>query len=349
MSPTQPLHGGDSFRWDWLISASRKTPKLASSPPLLRNEIGEGLRVGLEKAASPLQSQTICACPKPPCQHKMDGMDAAKNPHSENQILVAAFYKFAPLPDYRQLQPPLLGLCRALGLRGTILLAPEGINATIAGEPTAIEQVLAQLRRDPRLTDLDVKRSFHDRLPFQRMKVRLKREIVALKLPNIDPNQQVGEYVEPTDWNQLIAQDDVILVDARNDYEVRLGSFPRALNPETASFHQLPAYLNQRLDPQKHKRIAMFCTGGIRCEKATAYLLQQGFDQVYHLRGGILNYLERIEAGQSLWQGECFVFDERVSLDHNLQKGSITICDDCKSAVKVTDAQCSQCGSQNFL
>ena len=267
----------------------------------------------------------------------------------QNQILIAAFYKFVPLPDYRDLRQPLLDRCRAVGLRGTVLLASEGINATIAGERQAVEAALSFLREDPRLSDLMVKKSYHDSIPFGRMKVRLKREIVALKAPGVNPAEGVGAYVEPQDWNRLIEQEDVILIDARNDYEVRMGSFAGARNPGTGSFHEISRYLTEELDPREHKRIAMFCTGGIRCEKATAFLLGRGFEQVYHLRGGILNYLENVEPDQSLWAGECFVFDERVSLDHGLQKGCITICDDCKAVVKVTDEECLQCGSTNFL
>lgn len=267
----------------------------------------------------------------------------------QKPILIAAFYKFVSLPDYRELRPPLLDRCNMVGVRGTILLASEGINATIAGERRAVDSVVSYLREDPRLADLMVKESYHDSVPFGRMKVRLKREIVALKAPGVDPAKRVGAYVEPRDWNRLIERDDVLLIDARNHYEVRMGSFPGARNPGTESFHQIARFLADQLDPNDHKRVAMFCTGGIRCEKATALLLDRGFREVYQLRGGILNYLENIKPDESLWQGECFVFDERVSLDHGLQKGCITICDDCKSVVKVTDEECLQCGSVNFL
>lgn len=265
------------------------------------------------------------------------------------KILIASFYKFVHLPDYKALQAPLRQLCQQADLRGTILLAEEGINATIAGTRAAVEQTLGSLRTDPRFADLQVKTSYHHSVPFQRMKVRLKREIVALKAPDADPSQQVGTYVGAPEWNNLIAQKDVILIDARNDYEVRMGSFPNALNPGTASFNELPRFLSQRLDPRQHKRVAMFCTGGIRCEKATAYLLERGFDEVYHLRGGILSYLEQVKPAESLWQGECFVFDERVSVNHKLEKGDITICDDCKAVVQAPDKPCAQCGSSNFL
>lgn len=267
----------------------------------------------------------------------------------QNDILIASFYKFVHLPDYRALKAPLREQCRNGGLRGTILLAEEGINGAIAGRRDAVEHVMDILRRDPRLADLEIKTSFHHEIPFQRMKVRLKREIVALKVPGVDPNKKVGAYVDAVDWNNLIRQDDVTVIDARNDYEVQMGSFRGALNPGTESFNELPQFLLQRLDPEAHKRIAMFCTGGIRCEKATAYLLEQGFDEVYHLRGGILRYLEQVDPAESLWQGECFVFDERVTVNHSLQKGRITICDDCKAVVRAADKRCASCGSSNFL
>ena len=287
-------------------------------------------------------------CTDVPSANKMNAANET-SPVMQNNILIASFYKFVHLADYRTLQGPLRKHCRDAGLRGTILLAEEGINATIAGRRGAVEHVMDILRRDPRLADLEIKTSFHDEIPFQRMKVRLKREIVALKVPGLDPNEKVGAYVDAGDWNKLIRQDDVTVIDARNDYEVQMGSFRGALNPGTESFNELPQFLSQRLDPETHTRIAMFCTGGIRCEKATAYLLEQGFSEVYHLRGGILRYLERVDPAESLWQGECFVFDERVTVNHNLKKGRITICDDCKAVVQAADKQCANCGSSNFL
>ena len=268
---------------------------------------------------------------------------------SDDRIVISTFYRFLPLPDFRDLQQPLLQVCRAGNVRGTILLAAEGINATIAGERAGVNQVLAHLRADPRFRDLETKESFHGDIPFQRLKVRLKREIVALKARDIDPNARAGIHVEPEDWNRLIEGEDIVVIDARNDYEVRMGSFPKALNPGTDAFHELPRFLADRLDPGKHKRIAMFCTGGIRCEKATALLLGWGFDEVYQLQGGILRYLERTAPGDSLWHGECFVFDERVSLDQNLQKGSIIICDDCKALVTGGGGACPNCQSTNLL
>lgn len=266
-----------------------------------------------------------------------------------DQILISAFYKFVRLPDFVDLKPRLLTVCRAAAVRGTILLAEEGINGTIAGEANSIERVLKYLRADARFADLMTKDSYHDQIPFQRLKVRLKREIVAMKADDADPSMNVGAYIEPEEWNAVITQDDIILIDARNSYEVRMGHFPKAINPDTDSFNELPHFLANRLDPAAHKRVAMYCTGGIRCEKATAWLLSQGFENVYHLRGGILRYLEQVKESESLWQGECFVFDDRVSVDHALRKGSVTICDDCKSVVRPKDERCPYCGSTNLL
>lgn len=267
----------------------------------------------------------------------------------EKAIVVATFYKFVRLSDGAALRTPLLNVCREAEVRGTILLAEEGINATIAGTRAGIDQVMGFLRADPRFADLTCKESRHDQIPFRRLKVRLKAEIAALKSAGANPNERVGIYVEAEEWNRLIMQEDVILIDARNDYEVRMGSFRHARNPKTKAFNELPRYIAEQLDPSKHKRIAMFCTGGIRCEKATALMLRQGFEEVFHLKGGILRYLERVDPADSLWEGECFVFDERVTLDHHLQKGSIRICDDCKSMVSAADRECSACGSTNFL
>lgn len=264
-------------------------------------------------------------------------------------FLIATFYKFVHLPDCRALRMPLLDCCRAAGVLGTILLAEEGINATIAAPRPAIERVMAFLRADPRFADLQPKESQHATLPFQRMKVRLKKEIAALKVAGVDPNAGTGIQVEPADWNALIAQDDVLLIDARNDYEVQIGSFPRALNPQTAAFNELPQVIDERLATQKQRRIAMFCTGGIRCEKATALMRQQGFEQVFQLKGGILRYLAEVDPADSLWQGECFVFDERVALDHRLQKGSTRICDDCKAVVSPSATGCPHCHSTRLL
>jgi UPF0176 protein len=252
-------------------------------------------------------------------------------------MLVATFYKFVQLPDSGELRSPILALCQAQNLRGTILLAQEGINGTIAGSKRAIEIVLNQLRQDPRFADLTVKESETDSQPFDRMKVKLKKEIVTLGRAEADPTQQVGTYVKPQDWNNLIADPEVTVIDVRNQFEVLIGSFKGAINPKTASFRQFPDYVQTELDSTKHKKVAMFCTGGIRCEKASSYMLAQGFEQVYHLEGGILKYLEEVPSEKSLWQGECFVFDQRVAVTHNLNDGSYALCQACGHPISPTD------------
>lgn len=243
--------------------------------------------------------------------------------------IVATFYKFVRLPDYAEKQQPLLSYCLDRRIKGTILLAPEGINATISGSRDAIDSILAFLRSDSRLADLEHKESYAEELPFERMKVKLKKEIVTLGLPQIDPSDRVGTYVSAQEWNALISDPEVLVIDARNDYEVGIGTFQGALNPETESFRDFPAYVRQNLNPDRHKKVAMFCTGGIRCEKATSFLLSEGFERVYHLKGGILKYLAEIPAPESLWQGECFVFDERVAIKHGLELGSHDMCASC--------------------
>ncbi len=257
-------------------------------------------------------------------------------------MLVAAFYKFVQLPDYAELRSPLLSLCQAHNLHGTILLAQEGINGTIAGSKGAIDTVLNFLRQDPRFADLSAKESETDSPMFDRMKVKLKKEIVTLGHSDIDPTQQVGTYVKPQDWNQLISDPEVTVIDVRNQFEVAIGSFEGAIDPQTTSFRQFPDYVQTVLDPTEHKKVAMFCTGGIRCEKASSYLLSQGFEQVYHLEGGILKYLEEVPSEQSLWQGECFVFDQRVAVKHDLSDGSYTMCQACGHPISQTDQASSQ-------
>lgn len=246
-----------------------------------------------------------------------------------SDIVVIAFYKFVDLPDYEELQPHFLQRCEDIGVGGSILLAVEGINGMLAGSRQQINEVVAFLRSDPRLSDLETKESFTDSIPFRRMKVRLKQEIVALKVPGIDPRAQVGTYVDPKDWNALISSPDVRVIDTRNDFEVEIGTFKHAEDPQTEDFSDFPEYVEQELDPGKDQKIAMFCTGGIRCEKATSLLLKQGFKEVYHLRGGILKYLEEIPEDESLWEGECFVFDDRVTLDHQLKPGKWEVCRSC--------------------
>tara|TARA_B100000767_G_C19734665_1_gene523347 strand:- start:856 stop:1806 length:951 start_codon:yes stop_codon:yes gene_type:complete len=252
-------------------------------------------------------------------------------------VIVAALYKFVALPDYHELREPLLDACINAGVKGTLLLATEGINGTVAGTRSAIDEVLAYLKRDKRFNDIDHKESLDVELPFYRMKVKLKKEIVTMGRDGIDPNSLVGHYVEPKNWNALITDPEVTVIDTRNKYECDIGSFKDAINPQTTTFREIPQFVDQQLDPAKHKKVAMFCTGGIRCEKSTAYLLEQGFDEVYHLKGGVLKYLEEVPKEQSLWQGECFVFDNRVAVDHNLNVGSYDQCHGCRHPI--TEAQ----------
>ena len=256
---------------------------------------------------------------------------------SNSPVIVAALYKFVALPDYRELREPLLDVCLNSGVKGTLLLATEGINGTIAGSRLAIDEVLAYLKSDARFNDIDHKESLDSELPFYRMKVKLKKEIVTMGREGIDPKMLVGHYVEPQDWNALITDPEVTVIDTRNHYECDIGSFEGAINPQTTTFKEMPAFVDQQLDPAKHKKVAMFCTGGIRCEKSTAYLLEQGFDEVYHLKGGILKYLEEVPEEKSLWQGECFVFDNRVAVDHDLNVGSYDQCHGCRHPI--TEAQ----------
>lgn len=253
--------------------------------------------------------------------------------------VVAALYKFVSLPDYRTLRQPLLDQCRTLAIKGTLLLAREGINGTIAGRRTAIEQWLATLQHDERFADLQPKVSLSDEMPFYRMKVKLKQEIVSMGVPAADPARLAGEYVDATDWNDLISDPATLLIDTRNYYECAIGRFKEAISPQTTTFREFPDFVDQQLDPARHKKVAMYCTGGIRCEKATAYLRRQGFEEVYHLRGGILQYLQTVAPEDSLWTGECFVFDNRVTVDHRLDPGSYRQCFACRMPLSVADRQ----------
>lgn len=254
-------------------------------------------------------------------------------------MLVATFYRFVSLPDIADLRQRLRAVAEAEGVKGTILLATEGINGTIAGPEAGVRAVLDHLRADPRLADLEAKESWAEEMPFRRLKVRLKREIVTLGVPGLDPTEAVGTYVDPADWNALLADPEVVVIDARNDYEVAIGTFEGAINPETASFRELPDWLDQQLERTDMPRVAMFCTGGIRCEKSTALLRARGFEEVYHLKGGILKYLETVPEDESRWQGECYVFDERVSVRHGLEPGSYSLCRACGDPVSEADAE----------
>ncbi len=258
-----------------------------------------------------------------------------------DRSLVAAFYKFVALPDYRTIRESLQRRCEELGLLGSILLAEEGINGTISGCEANVRRLFDELRDDERFRNLHYKESWAEEQPFYRMKVRLKKEIVSLGVDGVDPNEAVGEYVAPEDWNELISRDDVRLIDTRNHYEYNLGTFKGAEDPDTASFRDFPHWVDEHLDPAKDKQVAMFCTGGIRCEKATSYLLGLGFKNVYHLDGGILNYLETVPMDQSLWNGDCFVFDNRVTVDHDLQEGDFEVCPACRMPLTEEDRESS--------
>ena len=235
---------------------------------------------------------------------------------------VAALYQFVPLPDFRELKDPLHRLCQDLGIRGTLLLAHEGINGTVAGLDEAVDILMAELRSGPlfagRLDNLELKYSTASEMPFKRMKVRLKKEIVTLGDPQTDPLRRVGTYVSPAEWNRLMDEPGIVVLDTRNDFEVGMGTFAGAVDPRIARFSEFKDFVRDQLDPARHKRVAMFCTGGIRCEKASSYMLAQGFEEVFHLKGGILKYLEDVPQTESRWDGECFVFDERVALGHGL-------------------------------
>ncbi|MFT4026587.1 MAG: rhodanese-related sulfurtransferase [Novosphingobium sp.] len=258
-------------------------------------------------------------------------------------ICVAALYKFVRIPDCAALRRELGSLCCGLGIKGTLLLAPEGINGTIAGTDAAIGAALTRIRTIPGCADAEIKLSRAGTLPFHRMKVRIKREIVTMGQPDIDPLAGVGHYVAAEDWNALIADPDTILIDTRNDYEVAAGTFAGAIDPGTASFRDFPAWFRSQrerlLGAGKAPRVAMFCTGGIRCEKSTAFLKAEGLDEVYHLQGGILKYLETVPPEQSLWQGECFVFDQRVAVGHGLAPGTHVLCHACRRPVSAEGQQ----------
>ncbi len=261
-------------------------------------------------------------------------------------VTVSAFYKFVAIEDGPALQQRLLTSCREAGILGTILLAREGINATIAAEPAAMSAFLKQLRSDPRFADLSVKQARADTPPFQRLKVKLKPEIIAFDPDKAGALGPVGTYVKPQDWNALISDPDVLVLDTRNSFEVAIGTFAGAVDPATATFSDFPAFVGANLDPARDRKVAMFCTGGIRCEKASAHLLQQGFREVYHLDGGILNYLETIPPEDSLWRGECFVFDERVSVTHGNAPGTHALCPACGFPVAADSVgPCPNCPS----
>ena len=255
----------------------------------------------------------------------------------QGMITIAALYHFTRFPDPAALRGPLQDLADARGVRGSLLLATEGINGTIAGDRAGIDAMLAHIRALPGCADLEHKESWSEAMPFGRMKVKLKREIVTMGQPDIDPRARVGHYLTPQEWNDLLAQPDVAVIDTRNDYEVEIGTFRGAIDPGTRSFREFPQWWEDNKDRFHNKRVAMFCTGGIRCEKSTNYLLQQGVSEVYHLKGGILKYLEEMPQDQSLWEGECYVFDQRVSVGHGLVPGPYDSCHACRRPISPAD------------
>ncbi|KNC66589.1 rhodanese-related sulfurtransferase [Pseudoalteromonas ardens] len=256
-----------------------------------------------------------------------------------NHFVVCALYKFVSLPNYQAIRQPLLDVMEANEVRGTLLLAEEGINGTVAAKREGIDALLAWLDKQPGLDNIVFKESYDETCPFYRTKVKLKKEIVTMGVQGIDPKEVVGTYVKPQDWNALISDPDVVLVDTRNDYEIEIGTFKNAIDPNTKTFREFPEWAEKNLDPAKHKKVAMFCTGGIRCEKSTAYMKEQGFEEVYHLEGGILKYLEDVPKEETMWEGECFVFDNRVAVDHDLNKGSYDQCHACRMPITAEEMQ----------
>ncbi|MFW8589499.1 rhodanese-related sulfurtransferase [Glaciecola sp. 2405UD65-10] len=256
-----------------------------------------------------------------------------------NNYLVCALYKFVTLENYLDMREPLRDFMESHRIKGTILLALEGLNGTVSGSQEDINSLLEYLNNDDRISPISHKFSWHKEQPFYRTKVKLKKEIVTMGVEGIDPLKTVGTYVAPKDWNELISDPDVTVVDTRNDYEIEIGTFKNAINPQTASFREFPEYVAKELDPAKHKKVAMFCTGGIRCEKSTAYLKEQGFDEVYHLEGGILQYLEDVPKEDSLWEGDCFVFDNRVAVNHDLEQSEYDQCYGCRLPITEQDKQ----------
>ena len=256
-----------------------------------------------------------------------------------SQVVVCAMYKFVRLENFKELRQPLQQTMEDNGVKGTLLLANEGINGTVAGSREGIDALLNWLKLDERLADIVYKESFDEVMPFYRTKVKLKKEIVTMGVEGIDPREVVGTYVKPKDWNALIQDPEVFVVDTRNDYEIEIGTFEGAVNPNTETFREFPDYVAKNMDPAKHKKVAMFCTGGIRCEKSTAFMKEQGFEEVYHLEGGILKYLEEVPEEETTWQGDCFVFDNRVAVNHKLEKSIYDQCYACRMPITEEDKQ----------
>lgn len=256
-----------------------------------------------------------------------------------SKFIVCAMYKFVTLENYKEMRQPLLDVMESNQIKGTLLLAHEGVNGTISGSREGIDALISYLNQDERINPISFKESLDDTQPFYRTKVKLKKEIVTMGVEGIDPKQTVGTYVKPADWNALISDPEVLLIDTRNDYEIEIGTFENAVNPKTDTFREFPQYVRDNLDPKVHKKVAMFCTGGIRCEKSTAYMREQGFDEVFHLEGGILKYLEEVPKEDTMWKGDCFVFDNRVAVDHDLQKSHYEACYACRLPITVKDKE----------
>lgn len=252
---------------------------------------------------------------------------------------IITYYKFVSLPHYEELQLPIKAFCERQRITGIILLAKEGINSTVAGSPKAIAALKDYFKTIPEFADFTYKTSYSEKQPFAKMKVRLKKEIVTLGVEGINPNAKIEKYIPPKEWNALISDPEVVLIDTRNTYETHIGTFDGAIDPQIANFKEFPQYIRENYDPKTHKKVAMFCTGGIRCEKATSMLLEEGFESVYHLEGGILKYLEEIPEEQSLWKGDCFVFDERVAVQHGLKSGDYVNCPGCGNPVNAEERQ----------
>jgi len=267
---------------------------------------------------------------------------AMSTPSTPSGYRIAALYRFLRIAEPEAWREPLLAFCASRGIRGTLLLACEGINGTVAGRTSAIDELVAHLQHELAIAGLEVKYSWSQTMPFHRLKVRVKREIVTMGIDDVDPLSGVGAYVEPADWNRLIDDPATIVIDTRNDYETAIGTFERAIDPQTSSFRGFPQWVERNADQLKGRRLAMFCTGGIRCEKATAYLKSRGFDDVHHLKGGILRYLEEVPPDQSRWKGECFVFDERVSVAHGLVVGEAELCRACRHPLTPLDRSSPQ-------
>jgi len=254
-----------------------------------------------------------------------------------NEIRIAALYKFVEINDLVILRERLLEKCKSLDIKGTFILASEGINGTVAGNQKSVDEIADFLMTDKRFEDLECKFSSDVKNPFYRMKVKIKEELIPIGIEVVDPRKKVGTYVSPDSWNKIVEDPETLLIDVRNDYEIEVGTFRGAINPKTENFREFPEFVRNNLDPEKHKKIAIFCTGGIRCEKASSFMIGEGFTNVYHLKGGILKYLEEVPSEESTWEGECFVFDNRTSVDHDLENGVYDLCHNCRFPVSPED------------